>query len=109
MAPCRHPSVRYPTLSDVGLIKRWPLVVPVGDERIPVSGVYCIDEAALTALDDRTLIEVRSALGMIYAQLLSMGQVSVLTRLLLVQQQMTQGRPLRDFCVDHAAPLPDAG
>lgn len=77
-------------LSDVGLIKRWPLVVPVGDERIPVEGVYCVDEVTLNALDDRALIEVRSGLGMAYAQLLSMGQASVLSRVLLIQRQMAQ-------------------
>jgi hypothetical protein len=75
-------------LSDAGLIKRWPLIVPVGDEQIPVQGLYCIDESALDSLDDRSLIEVRRALGLCYAQLLSMGQVDVLSKLALIQRRM---------------------
>jgi hypothetical protein len=80
-------------LSDAGLIKRWPLVVPVGNQDIPVSGLYCVDEAALNALDDGSLVEVRRALPLAYAQLLSMGQIGVLSRLALIQQQI--GMPLR--------------
>ena len=77
-------------LSDAGLIKRWPLVVPVGQEQIPVQGLYCIDNMALKSLDDRSLLEVRTSLGFAYAQLLSMGQVEVLSKLALIQQRMGQ-------------------
>jgi hypothetical protein len=77
-------------LSDAGLIKSWPLIVPVGDQQIPVSGLYCCDESALDALDDAGLIEVRRALPMAYVQIFSMGQVGVLSRLASVQHQMAQ-------------------
>lgn len=77
-------------LSDAGLIKNWPLIVPVGDQQIPVNGLYCIDEAALDALDDAGLIEVRRALPMAYVQIFSMGQVGVLSRLASIQHQMSQ-------------------
>ena len=77
-------------LSDAGLIKRWPLVVPVGEEQVPVQGLYCIDNAALESLDDRSLLEVRGSLGFAYAQLLSMGQVEVLSKITLIQRRMGQ-------------------
>jgi hypothetical protein len=89
-------------LSDAGLIKRWPLIVPVGDQRIPVNGLYCVDEAALNALDDEGLIEVRGALPIAYAQLLSMGHVGVLSRLTLLRQRMVEaGQPLHTPNVQH--------
>jgi hypothetical protein len=78
------------SLSDAGLIKRWPLIVPVGDQQVPINGLYCIDEAALDALDDTGLIEVRRALPMAYMQIFSMGQVGVLSRLASVQHQIAQ-------------------
>jgi hypothetical protein len=78
------------SLSDAGLIKRWSLVVPVGEQQMPVNGLYCCDEAALDALDDVGLIEVRRALPMAYVQIFSMGQVGVLSRLASIQHQMAQ-------------------
>jgi hypothetical protein len=77
-------------LSDAGVIRQWPLVVPVGDQQIPVDGLYCVDEVAVNALDDAALVEIRRALGMAYAQILSMGQVDVLSRLASVQEKASQ-------------------
>jgi hypothetical protein len=72
-------------LSDAGLIKRWPLAVPFGDRQVPVGGLYTVDEAALNALDDGSFVGVRRALSLAYAQLISTGQVGVLSRLALLQ------------------------
>lgn len=87
-------------LSDVGAIKRWSLVVPVGDRQVPVNGLYTADDAALNALDDGSFISVRRALALAYAQLVSTGQVGVLSRLALLEEkaleaaQKTNPRPL---------------
>jgi hypothetical protein len=49
----------------------------------------------LNALDDATFLKLRNAGSLVvaYGQILSMGQVKVLTHLSLVQQQMTKGPP----------------
>ena len=79
-------------LQEAGVIKPWPLTVPLGNQQVSVGGLHCVDEKALNALDDATFLNLRkaSALVIAYGQLLSMGQVSVLARLSLVQQQTAQ-------------------
>lgn len=77
-------------LSDAGVIKRWSLVVPVGDRQVPVNGLYSADDTALNALDDASFISVRRALALAYAQLVSTGQVGVLSRLALIQEKAVQ-------------------
>jgi hypothetical protein len=77
-------------LSDAGVIKRWNLVVPVGDRQVPVNGLYTVEETALNDLDDATLISVRRALGMAYIQLVSTRQVEVLSRLATLQEKAGQ-------------------
>ena len=51
-----------------------------------------VDEAALNRLDDATFLKLRktSGLPVAYAQLLSTGQINVLARLNLIQQQLLQ-------------------
>jgi hypothetical protein len=79
-------------LQEAVVIKPWSLTVPLGDQQVSVGGFHCVDEKALNALDDATFLKLRkaSALVIAYGQLLSMGQVSVLARLSLVQQQTAQ-------------------
>ena len=77
-------------LSDAGVIKRWNLVVPVGDRQVPVNGLYTVEETALNDLDDATLISVRRALGLAYIQLVSTRQVEVLARLATLQEKAGQ-------------------
>jgi SapC protein len=77
-------------LSDAGVIKGWNLIVPVGDRQVPVGGLYSVDEAALNELDDAALVGVRRALGVAYIQLVSTGQVGVLSRLASLQEKATQ-------------------
>jgi hypothetical protein len=77
-------------LSDAGVIKRWDLVVPVGDRQVPVGGLYSVDEAALSELDDAGLIAIRRALGVAYLQLVSTGQVTALSRLASIQEKASQ-------------------
>jgi hypothetical protein len=79
-------------LAEAGVIKPWPLTVPVGKQQVTVSGLCRVDESALNALDDETFLKLRkaSALVVAHGQLMSMNQVSVLSRLAFIQQQMVQ-------------------
>ena len=79
-------------LAEAGVIKPWPLTMPVGNQKVTVSGLFSVDEAALNALDDETFLKLRktSALVIASGQLLSTAQVSVLTRLSNIQQQLLQ-------------------
>jgi hypothetical protein len=89
-------------LAEAGVIKPWPLTVPVGNQNVTLSGFHRIDEAALNALADEPFLKLRkaSALVIAYAQLFSMGQVSLLARLSLVAQKMAQA--MEQFS-EHAA------
>lgn len=77
-------------LSDAGVIKRWNLVVPVGDRQVPVGGLYSVDEVALNELDDAGLLAIRRALGVAYLQLASTRQVTALSRLASLQEKASQ-------------------
>ena len=70
-------------LDDAGLITPWALKLQQGEEVVPVTGLFNVDEAALNKLDDEDFLTVRKAGGMAvaYAQLLSMNQLTVLERL----------------------------
>ena len=77
-------------LSDAGVVKRWNLIVSVGDRQVPVGGLYSVDEAALEALDDAGFVGVRRALGVAHVQLVSTQQVGVLSRLASLQEKASQ-------------------
>jgi len=67
-------------LDDAGLITPWPLKLQQGEEVVPVTGLFHIDEAALNKLDDDDYLALRKANGLTvaYAQLLSVNQLTVL-------------------------------
>lgn len=82
-----------------GLMQPWPITVQSGDQQVPVNGLFRIDEARLNELSDEAFLKLRaaSAMPLIYAQLLSIGQLGLLDRLVAVQrdlalqhQQLTQ-------------------
>ena len=93
-------------LAEADVIKPWPLTVPLGDEQLTVSGLHQVNEPALNALDDATFLKLRRAGSLIVAhgQLLSMAQVSVLTRFSLLQK-MAKG-PLSDTPPLEGSPRP---
>ena len=78
------------SLFEAGVIKPWPLTLPIGNQQIKVEGLHRVDEAALNALGDEAFCKLRkgSALVAAYGQMLSVGQVSVLARLTGIQQRM---------------------
>jgi hypothetical protein len=79
-------------LAEARLIKPWALTVPMGKQQVTVNGLHQVDEAALNRLDDASFLKLRktSGLPVAYAQLLSTGQINVLARLNLIQQQLLQ-------------------
>ena len=71
------------TLDDAGLITPWVLSLKQGEEVVPVTGLFHVDEAAFSKLDDDDFLALRKAGSLIvaYAQLLSMNQLALLGRL----------------------------
>ncbi|CAM5319973.1 hypothetical protein ATER59S_01005 [Aquamicrobium terrae] len=70
-------------LAQHGLLEAWPLKVKDGEHERAVNGLQRVNEAALNALDAKALGAVRDggALALAYAQLLSMGNISLLGQL----------------------------
>lgn len=76
-------------LAKHNLIQPWPLNVKTDDGEKPFEGIYRIDEPALNQLSADALAEVRDAGGLplIYCQLLSMQNLSVLQQLAKLQAE----------------------
>jgi hypothetical protein len=76
-------------LADAGLICEWPLKIKTPEGEQPVTGLYMIDETKLNQMADDAFLAVRSAgaLPIAYAQLLSMANIQVLSRLADVHAQ----------------------
>ncbi len=72
-------------LQKAGVIEKWDLQVKQSEDNDPVKidGLYRISEKALNELDKETFADLRNngALGLAYAQLFSMNQVSRLAEL----------------------------
>ena len=78
-------------LAQAGVIRPWEIKVKTKEGERPIGGLHRVDEAALRALPDETFLNLRktSALPIAYAQMLSMGQLSVLEHLARAQTQAT--------------------
>ena len=78
------------TLADANLITAWPLNLKQGEQIVPVTGLYRIDEAALNTLDGVAFLTLRQAGALLvaYAQLLSINQLEGLGRLAQMQGQL---------------------
>jgi hypothetical protein len=77
------------------LVQPWPLSIKQGEQNVPVTGLYRIDEAALNALDNEAFLTLRQsgALLVSYAQLISMNQLTVLQQLAQVQAKLQAQAP----------------
>lgn len=77
------------------LVQPWPLSIKQGDQNVPVTGLYRIDEAALNALDNEAFLTLRrsGALPVAYAQLISMNQLGVLQQLAQIQAKLKAPPP----------------
>ena len=99
-------------LAEAGVIQPWRLQVNDDNQRAEAKGLYCVNEAALAALDDETFLGLRksSALTLAHAQLISMQTIGIFQQLLALQQQLAQqARPLPSvsslFRVDDAGTI----
>jgi hypothetical protein len=70
-------------LAEAGLICDWPLKIKTSEGEQPVNGLFMIDEAKLNSLEDDLFLTLRTcgALPIAYAQMLSMGNIQLLSRL----------------------------
>ncbi|HZV64882.1 MAG TPA: SapC family protein [Telluria sp.] len=95
-------------LQAAGLIQPWPLNMQQGDQTIPVEGLYCIDEAALLAVQDDAFLTLRKAgaLPLAYAQLLSMSQLDKLQQAFFEQSKL---KTLARQASNHTTSLTDLG
>jgi hypothetical protein len=77
-------------LRAAGLIQPWPLKTVLDGKSVEISGLFCIDEALLNALDADLLGGLRStgALALAYAQLFSVGQLGILDKFRALQAQL---------------------
>jgi SapC len=82
-------SLAVAALQQAGVIKPWPLIIPVGEQKVQVNGLYCVDEAALNALDATSFLKLRKApaLAGAYFQMQSMAQIHMLGRMAFLQEQ----------------------
>ena len=82
-------------LAAASLVQPWPLGIKQGEQNVPVTGLYRIDEAALNALENEAFLTLRrsGALPVAYAQLLSMNQLAVLQQLTQIQAKLNAPAP----------------
>lgn len=90
-------------LNDAGLIVPWEINVQHGENATPVNGVFRVDEKALEEIEDDVHLKLRKAgaLPIAYAQLLSIGRLSILGKLYELHARMEADRT-------RAAPASDA-
>ncbi|GJE43750.1 SapC family protein [Methylobacterium soli] len=76
-------------LHAAGVIEPWPITIQGADGMQQVSGLHRVNELALNTLDDAAFGPLRRAagVGMAYAQLLSMGNLSTLGELARARAQ----------------------
>lgn len=81
-------------LADAELIVPWPIDVETPGGRKAVGGLHRIDEARLNALEDAAFLQLRTsgALAIAYAQLLSIGQLSVFQTLGELQARLAKAQ-----------------
>lgn len=76
-------------LAEAGVIVPWSLSVTLAGEQRTITGLYTVDEAALTALPDAAFLTLRqnTALTLAYAQPFSRAQVPLLEKLATAHAQ----------------------
>jgi hypothetical protein len=87
-------------VSELGLLQPWHLKVQTEQGDQEMTGLYRLDEAAMNGLSDNEFLRLKSAgaLSLAYAQLLSMSQTAMFSRLAQLHAQ---------FAPPRANPLPD--
>jgi len=84
-------------LVEADVIVPWELVIPKSEgSKVPVKGIYRVDEAKLNQLDPDTYLQLRDygAIALAYGQLYSMAQVGELAkRIELADKLAAQSQP----------------
>ncbi|WP_166016339.1 SapC family protein [Chelativorans multitrophicus] len=95
-------DIAVKALDEAGVIGPWEITVKGKDRELPVTGLFRIDETKLNALDDQTYLGLRKAgaLGVAYAQIVSMNRLEVLGRLAEHHENVAKAR-------QQAKPLPE--
>lgn len=83
-------------VAECGLIENWPLAIKAMDDSVErkIEGVSRINEAALNALAANELVRLRDAggLALAYAQLISMGNITLLSTLAQAQAKFHEAQ-----------------
>ena len=76
-------DIAVAALAEAGVIQPWQMQATLDNKQVLVQGLHGIDEVALDALDDQRFLELRNgkALGLAYAQLISMHRTGVFGQL----------------------------
>ena len=84
-------------LAEAGVIEPWTLTLKNSGADTPVTGLHRIAEDRFNALDDEAVLTLRraGALPIVYMQMLSMQQTTVLTRLTEVHEQHARAEAAR--------------
>lgn len=95
-------------LAAAGVIVPWELGVETPAGRQNVAGLQRIDEARLNALPDETFLGLRNsgALAIAYAQLLSIGQLSVFQNLAQLQARLAQVQARQQSAFEQSFAVP---
>jgi len=72
------------------VIQPWDLSLSVGEEKLPLRGLYRVDQAKLDALNGEAFLKLRAAssLPLAYLQLVSMQTVGAFRQLAALQKQL---------------------
>jgi hypothetical protein len=91
----RATDVAVAALAQAGVIKPWNINLQAEKQR-PISGLHCVDEAALAGVSDDALLKLRAAssLPIAYAQMLSAGQFGVFHQLARLHGQVAAPPPI---------------
>jgi hypothetical protein len=70
-------------LAEAGVIQPWQIKLGTDKDAKPITGLYAVNEPALTALPDEAFLKLRkvAALTLAYAQMVSMGNLGIFERL----------------------------
>ena len=84
----RTTDIALATLAQAGVLRPWQ--IKAGETERTIAGLHRADEVALNALADDAFLKLRkaSALPIVYAQMLSMGQLGIFDQLARLQAQL---------------------
>lgn len=97
-------------LSSAGVLTPWLLQVGSAESPKTVTGLQRIDEARLNALNDQSFLALRSAgtLAIAYAQMLSIGQISIFETLSKLQANISESHARQQVAFDSSFNPPES-